>query len=97
MIWVCYEWRPSWICPIWRQRREPSLASAKNQKYMTWATSGPNLVLVERFEQLRGKYGLSPLTMASKANFIYGRVEAKALSHETFMPVLLRPANNFLG
>ena len=40
----------------------PILAPAKNQKYMTLATSGPNLVLVERFEQFRGKYGLSPLT-----------------------------------
>ena len=46
------EWRPFCICPIWRPRREPSLAPAKNQKYMTWTTSGPNLVLVERFEQL---------------------------------------------
>ena len=26
--------------------------TAKNQKYVTWATSGLNLVLVERFEQL---------------------------------------------
>ena len=31
------------------------------------------------------------------ANFIYGRVEAKVLSHVTFMPVLLRPVNNCLG
>ena len=30
-------------------------------------------------------------------NFIYGRVEAKLLNHVTFMPVLLRPVNNFLG
>ena len=35
--------------------------------------------------------------LASPANFIYGRVEAKALRHVTFMPVLLRPVNNFLG
>ena len=42
----------SWICPIWRPRREPSLARTKNQKYMTCATSGPNLVIMERFEQL---------------------------------------------
>ena len=28
---------------------------------------------------------------------IYGRVLAKALSHVTIMPVLLRPVNNFLG
>ena len=63
MTWACYEWRPSW--PIWRPRREPSLAPAKNQKYMTLATSGPNLVLVERFEQFRGKYGLRPLTSRS--------------------------------
>ena len=33
----------------------------------------------------------------SPANFIYGRVEAKVLSHVTFMPVLLRHVNNFLG
>ena len=46
------EWPPSWICQIWRPQREPSLAPAKNQKYMPWATSDPNLVLVERFEQL---------------------------------------------
>ena len=64
MTWACYEWRPSWICLIWRPRREPSLAPAKNQKYITLATSGPNLVLVERIEQFRGKYGLSPLTSA---------------------------------
>ena len=62
MTWACYEWRPSWICPIWRPRREPSLAPAKYRKYMTLATCGTNLVLVERFEQFRGKYGLSPLT-----------------------------------
>ena len=62
MTLACYEWRLSWICPIWRPRREPSLAPAKNQKYKTLATSGPNLVLVERFEQFRGKYGLSPVT-----------------------------------
>ena len=35
--------------------------------------------------------------LASPANFIYGRVEAKVLSHVTVMPVLLRPVNNFLG
>ena len=35
--------------------------------------------------------------LASPANFIYGRVLAKALSHVTIMPVLLRPVNNFLG
>ena len=35
--------------------------------------------------------------LASPANFIYGRVKAKVLSHVTFMPVLLRPVNNFLG
>ena len=34
---------------------------------------------------------------ACLANFIYGRVEAKVLSHVTFMPVLLRPVNYFLG
>ena len=35
--------------------------------------------------------------LASPANFIYGRVLAKVLSHVTIMPVLLRPENNFLG
>ena len=35
--------------------------------------------------------------LASPANFTYGRVEAKVLSHVTSMPVLLRPVNNFLG
>ena len=35
--------------------------------------------------------------LASLANFIYGRVLAKVLSHVTIMPVLLRPVNNFLG
>ena len=34
--------------------------------------------------------------LASPANFIYGRVLAKVLSHVTIMPVLLRPVNNFL-
>ena len=40
---------------------------------------------------------MSHTCLASPANFIYGRVEAKLLSHMTFMPVLIRPANNFLG
>ena len=35
--------------------------------------------------------------LASLANFIYGRVLAKVLSHVPIMPVLLRPVNNFLG
>ena len=35
--------------------------------------------------------------LASPANFIYGRVLAKVLSHVTIMPVLLRPVNNFPG
>ena len=35
--------------------------------------------------------------LASPANFIYGRVLAKVLSHVTIMPVLLRPVNNFMG
>ena len=35
--------------------------------------------------------------LARPANFIYGRVLAKVLSHVTIMPVLLRPVNNFLG
>ena len=35
--------------------------------------------------------------LASPANFIYGRVLAKVLSHMTIMPVLLRPVNYFLG
>ena len=35
--------------------------------------------------------------LASPANFIYGRVLAKVLSHVTIMPVLLRLVNNFLG
>ena len=37
------------------------------------------------------------LCLASPANFIYGRLLAKVLSHVTIMPVLLRPVNNFLG
>ena len=37
------------------------------------------------------------LCLASPANFIYGRVLAKVLSHVTIMPGLLRPVNNFLG
>ena len=37
-----------------------------------------------------------PFCPASPANFIYGRVLAKILSHVTIMPVLLRPVNNFL-
>ena len=35
--------------------------------------------------------------LASTANFIYGRVLAKVLSHVAIMPVLLRLVNNFLG
>ena len=45
----------------------------------------------ERFVELTLAWRASP------ANFIYGRVEAKVLSHVTFIPVLLRPVNNFLG
>ena len=45
----------------------------------------------------RTSYGIPISRLASPANFIYGRVEAKVLSHVTFMPVLLRPVNNFLG
>ena len=37
-------------------------AQLGNQTYMTLATSGLNLVLVERFEQFKGEYWLSPLT-----------------------------------
>ena len=37
------------------------------------------------------------LCLASLANFIYGRVLAKVLSHVTIMLVLLRQVNNFLG
>ena len=40
---------------------------------------------------------ITPTCLASPANFIYSRVEAKVLSHMTFMPVLLRKVNNFLG
>ena len=35
--------------------------------------------------------------LASSANFIFGRVEAKVLSYMTYMPVLIRPATNLLG
>ena len=42
-------------------------------------------------------YGYHDHCLASPANFIYGRVLAKVLSHVTIMPVLLRPMNNFLG
>ena len=42
-------------------------------------------------------YRLESACLASPANFIYGRVKANVLSHVTFMPVLLRPVNNFLG
>ena len=35
--------------------------------------------------------------LASPANFIYGRVEAKVLSHVTFMPVLLRSVKKNSG
>ena len=43
--------------------------------------------------------GYSKVTgcLARQANFIYGLVLAKVLSHVTSMPVLLRPVNNFLG
>ena len=40
---------------------------------------------------------INEICLASRANFIYGRVLAKVLSHVTIMPVLLRPVNNFLG
>ena len=43
--------RPSLICLIY-VRPWPSLAPVKNQKHMPLALSGPNLVLVEWFEQL---------------------------------------------
>ena len=41
-------------------------------------------------------YACSDHCLASPANS-NGRVEANVLSHVTFMPVLLRPVNNFLG
>ena len=41
--------------------------------------------------------GLFLCCLASQANFVHGRVEAKVLSHVNFMPVLIRPVNNFLG
>ena len=41
--------------------------------------------------------GIWNVCLASPANLIYGRVKAMVLSHVTFMPVLLRPMNNFLG
>ena len=44
-----------------------------------------------------GRVGSHRVCLASPANFIYGRVLAKVLSHVTIMPVLLRPVNNFLG
>ena len=44
-----------------------------------------------------GQTGHATACLASPANIIYGRVEVKVLSHMTFMPVLLRPVNNFLG
>ena len=61
MTWACYEWRPSWICPIWRPRREPSLAPAKNQTYMTLATSGPNL-----------QYAVMATTQINIRKYMYG-------------------------
>ena len=44
----------------------------------------------------RPLHSLAPC-LASPANFIYGRVLAKVLSHVTIMPVLLRRVNDFLG
>ena len=43
------------------------------------------------------RYPTYTYCLASPANFIYGWVEAKVLSHVTFMAVLLRPVYNFLG
>ena len=39
-----------------------AILDLSNQKYMALAIRGPNLVLLGRFEQFGGKYGLSPLT-----------------------------------
>ena len=39
------------------------LGSAKNKKYMALAIRGSNFVLLGRFEESMGKYGLSPLTI----------------------------------
>ena len=67
----------------------------------------PQEALLAQFSLYVHKGGLKPDSfhfcstidpcLASPANLIYGGVEAKVLSHVTFMPVLLRPVNIFLG
>ena len=55
------------------------------------------LICSEEFLCTRSICLIGEICLASPANLFYGRVEAKVLSHVTFMPVLLRPVNNFLG
>ena len=52
-----------------------------------------SIPVVTKITQIKG----TSFCLASPANFIYGRVLAKVLSHVTIMPVLLRPVNNSLG
>ena len=68
--------------------------------WRTVSSHHPQEVLLAQFSLYVHKGGLKPDSfhcLASPANFIYGRVETKVLSHVTFMPVLLRPVNNFMG
>ena len=45
----------------------------------------------------RVTYEVIPLPGKPGQFHFYGHVEPNVLSHVTFMPVLIRPANNFLG
>ena len=59
----------------------------------SFSPGGP---LIVQLPQVRSPTRSDP-GLASPANFIYGRVLAKVLSHVTIMPVLSGPVNNFLG
>jgi len=69
---------PSWIYQKWPTQREPNLAPSRNWYLMVISISGPEMVLVEQFEQSQCFRRLSPLTtwfadsFCPKANTWYG-------------------------
>ena len=64
-IYILPGWRACWILPKWRPHRAPVLAPVKNVKSMSWATSGPNLVLLEESEPNKTFHVLPPPTNTS--------------------------------
>ena len=57
------DWRPSWILPIWRPLWAPALAPSKNVFSMSYTTSVPNFMLVDKSEQSTPHFSLSSWTI----------------------------------